>query len=109
MFVFILFHLAALISLLTSKVLTIVTFGMLAVFHSSSALPRVDSLGSISFFIAFVLSQKYKKSATQAFAQVSIFLLLVTAFSVYIIISKEIIIGTVFALRSDYRVILLKL
>jgi len=37
------------------------------------------------------------------------FLLLVTAFSVYIIISKEIIIGTVFALRSDYRVILLKL
>jgi hypothetical protein len=68
MFVFIPFRLATLTSLPTSKVLTIVTFGMPAVFHSSNARPRGDSLGSISFFIAVVLPQRYKKSATQAFA-----------------------------------------
>ena len=62
---------ATLTSLPTSKVLTIVTFGIPAVFHSSNARPRGDSLGSISFFIAVVLPQRYKKTATQAFAQIA--------------------------------------
>ena len=65
MFVFIPFRLATLTSLPTLKVLTIVTFGMPAVFHSSNARPRGDSLGSISFFIAVVLPQRYKKTASQ--------------------------------------------
>jgi len=51
MLVFIPLRLATLISLLISKVLKIVTFGIPAVFHSSKANPRGESLGLISCFI----------------------------------------------------------
>ncbi|MBP5650619.1 MAG: hypothetical protein J6X01_06030, partial [Bacteroidales bacterium] len=60
--VFIPLRLATLINRVISKVLKMVTFGIPAVFHSSKANPRGESLGSISFFIAVVLPQKYKKN-----------------------------------------------
>lgn len=61
------------------------------------------------FRIVFMAAKIRKNPQPKPALKFPFFLLLVTAFSVYIIISIEIIIGTVFALRSDYRVILLKL
>ena len=42
-----------------SKVLKIVTFGIPAVFHSSKAIPRGESLGLISCFISYRLPNPY--------------------------------------------------